>query len=200
MWDWLRWVGISAAALSWFRDNPCPPDMIGIDYYPTSDRYLDHRSDLYPGEPVGGNGKDRYVDVSAVGTRAAPAPSVLSAITDAWGRYGIPIAITEAHLGSSTDEQLRWLRDVWSDCLIAQRAGIDVRAVTAWALLGMFDWHCLLTRDDGQYEPGVFTIANGVREETALADMVRSLATGRAHEHPALDHPGWWSRLDRFLN
>src|SRR3546814_2537963 len=42
------------------------PDMIGINHYLTSERFLDHRTELYPGHEIGGNGRDRYVDAEAV--------------------------------------------------------------------------------------------------------------------------------------
>ncbi|MCA1555279.1 MAG: SDR family oxidoreductase, partial [Acidobacteria bacterium] len=34
---------------------------------------------------------------------------------------------------------------------------------------------------------------------TALARMLRELATTGEYEHPVLDSPGWWRRLERFL-
>jgi len=36
--------------------------------------------------------------------------------------------------------------------------GVDVRAVTAWSLLGTYDWNCLVTRINGHYESGVFDL------------------------------------------
>ncbi len=58
--------GISAEQLEELAAAPCPPNIIGIDYYLTSDRVLDHRAELYPGEELGGNGRETYVDVAAV--------------------------------------------------------------------------------------------------------------------------------------
>ena len=33
LWRYLRDSGASADELEWFRDNPCPPDVIGVNYY-----------------------------------------------------------------------------------------------------------------------------------------------------------------------
>jgi hypothetical protein len=41
-----------------------------------------------------------------------------------------------------------------------------VRAVTAWALLGSYDWDSLLTRRRGNYEPGAFDVRR--RDETGI--------------------------------
>ena len=48
LWGYLAATGIDRAELLWFRDNPCPPDIVGVNYYATSERWLDHRTDRYP--------------------------------------------------------------------------------------------------------------------------------------------------------
>lgn len=71
LWHYLTGNDITADELAWFRTHPCPPDVIGINYYITSERWLDHRVYLYPGQPA----PDGYVDVEAVRTMATCAPS-----------------------------------------------------------------------------------------------------------------------------
>src|SRR3712207_5918083 len=41
MWGYLRWAGAEEAELGWFEDHPCPPDIIGINHYLSSERFLD---------------------------------------------------------------------------------------------------------------------------------------------------------------
>lgn len=199
MWGWLRWVGVPEAELAWFRENPCPPDVIGINHYLSSERFLDERVDRYPTETPGTNGRHTYVDILA--TRVLPdgAAGPQALLGEAWERYRVPLAITEAHNGCTREEQLRWLDDVWRAAEGARRAGADVRAVTVWALLGAYDWHCMVTRDDGHYEPGVFDLRAPTPRPTAIARMVRDLATDGRHTHPVLDVPGWWRRPDRLI-
>jgi hypothetical protein len=74
-----------------------------------------------------------------------------------------------------------------------------VRAVTVWALLGSFDWHCLVTRCEGHYEPGPFDLAGGIPRPTALAGLMRELAAGVPPSHPVIGAPGWWRRPGRYL-
>jgi dTDP-4-dehydrorhamnose reductase len=71
-------------------------------------------------------------------------------------------------------------------------AGADVRAVTVWALLGLYDWHCLLTRREDRHEPGVFNVTSGRPQPTELADMVRELANGRPVAELVPPGLGWW--------
>lgn len=198
MWDYLRWVGVSESELEWFAENACAPDIIGINHYLTSERFLDERVNRYPAHTHGGNGRHVYADVEAVRVCAEGTAGPRALLKEAWERYELPLAITEAHLGCTREEQLRWLKEVWDGAQGLRDGGADVRAVTAWSLLGAFDWHNLLTRDEGHYEPGVFDLRAPLPRPTALAHMLRDLARGREHKHPVLAAPGWWRRLDRL--
>jgi dTDP-4-dehydrorhamnose reductase len=198
MWHYLRWVGIDDAELQWFADNVCPPDLIGINHYVTSERFLDERLWRYPKSLHGGNGRHAYADVEAVRVCAAGGAGPRFLIEETWRRYGLPIAITEAHLGCTREEQLRWLKTIWDAAQDARRDRIDVRAVTAWSAFGAYDWNSLLTVDAGHYEPGVFDLRSPTPRPTALATMVRTLAEGKEFDHPTLRSPGWWQRLERF--
>ena len=110
----------------------------------------------------------------------------------------MPVAITEAHLGSTREEQLRWLKEFW-DCAVQLRArGVDVRAVTVWALLGSFDWDVLVTSSGDFYEPGPFDVRGPAPRRTALGRLMRDLSAGRRLDRdPLLALPGWWRRPDR---
>jgi dTDP-4-dehydrorhamnose reductase len=199
LWDYVRRAGVRADELLWFADNPCPPDLVGVNHYLTSERFIDERTSRYPDREPGGNGRHTYVDVEAVRVCAEGTAGPRALLAEAWERYRLPLAVTEVHLGCTRDEQLRWLGEVWDAARALRDEGVDVRAVTAWSLLGAFDWNTLLTRDENFYEPGVFDVRSPRPRPTALAKMVRDLAGGREHDHPALDSPGWWRRLDRLL-
>lgn len=200
-WKYLRQCGVSEAELNWFLDNPCPPDIMGINHYVTSDRFLDDRLEYYPTRSHGGNGLHRYADVEAVRVCAEEDAAINPAarLKEAWERYRLPIAVTEAHLGCTREEQLRWLYEIWNAAKTLRGEGVDVRAVTAWSLLGAYDWNSLLTRIEGHYEPGVFDMRASYPRATALAQMLRDLADGREPNHPLLDLPGWWHRPVRLL-
>jgi dTDP-4-dehydrorhamnose reductase len=111
----------------------------------------------------------------------------------------LPIAVTEAHLGCTREQQLRWLAEVWAAAGDARAMGADIRAVTAWAVLGTRDWSSLVTRLEGNYEPGLFDVRAPHPRPTALARMAHSLATTGSYDHPALGAPGWWHCVDRVL-
>jgi dTDP-4-dehydrorhamnose reductase len=198
MWTFLLNAGISAEELEWFNDNPCPPDIIGINHYLTSDRFLDDRLDHYPAHLHGGNNQDRYVDEAAIRVELETYEGIQGHLRDAWERYHLPIAITEAHLGCTREEQLRWLKDFWESSLALSKEGLDIRAVTVWALLGSYDWNCLVTKDHGYYEPGAYDTRGNQLRPTAIVKYMEHLLSHKPFRHPLLEMPGWWQRADRY--
>lgn len=199
LWDYLLGSGVEPEELLWFADHSCPPDIIGINRYVCGDRFVDERVDRYPEHTRGGNGKHEYADVEAVWVCADGIYDHAALLKEVWERYGQPLAITEAHIGCTREEQLRWLKEIWRVAQAVRQDGVDFRAVTVWSLLGTYDWNSLVTRADGFYEPGVFDIRSAVPRPTAIARMVQSFAQGQAFSHPLLDLPGWWQRSQRLV-
>ena len=197
MFTYMRDSGITEQEIRWFEENTCPPNILGMNYYVTSDRYLDHHIERYPADRMSAEGL--FADVEAVRVEAAGIRGVGPLLQEAWQRYGIPIAITEVHLGSSTDEQIRWLVEAWEGVLQARRTGAECKAITVWALLGSYYWNELVTCANGHYEPGGFDVRSGSPSRTELADVIQQLASGHVPHHPALSHSGWWRQDSRVL-
>jgi len=102
LWRWLTSHGATAEELRWFVDAAEAgetPNIIGLNYYLTSERFLDERVDRYPAQYAGGNGRHAYADVEVVRVRGHELMGHESVRRQAWERYRIPVAITEAHLG-----------------------------------------------------------------------------------------------------
>jgi dTDP-4-dehydrorhamnose reductase len=199
LYSYLLKHGIAEAELERFREQPCTPDVIGVNHYLTSERFLHSRVEAFPEEFAGGNGRDRYADVEAI---RMPLPRKQTGpearLREVWDRYNLPMAVTEAHHGSTREEQLRWLIEVWNAATRLRRNGVDIRAVTSWALFGAVDWNSLLTRSSGFYEPGAFDIRNSPPRLTVIGRAARSLARQGKFDHPAIEQPGWWGRPERF--
>ncbi|MEA3157727.1 MAG: dTDP-4-dehydrorhamnose reductase [Betaproteobacteria bacterium] len=199
LYRWIRKAGIRDEQLDHFLEAPCAPDILGINHYITSNRFLDERLERYPVCSHGGNEKERYADVEAVRVGAASLVSPYAVLREVWERYKRPLAVTEAHIGCTRDEQMRWFLEIWNSASTLRSEGADIRAVTAWSLLGAFDWDSLVTDDRGHYEPGAFDLRGPVPRPTALSGLIRTLGEGRQPDHPALDSPGWWHRAERVL-
>jgi dTDP-4-dehydrorhamnose reductase len=197
LWNHFIELGIDEKSLHFFLDNKCPPDIMGLNYYVTSERYLDENVEHYPAHTHGGNGKHVYADVEAV--RVTKQAGINKLLKEAWKRYRLPISITEVHLNCTREEQLRWFQEIWQDCCKAKREGVNIKAVTAWSLLGSHDWNSLLTQDNGHYEIGVFDIRNNQLRPTATAKLIQSLALDATYKHPLASIKGWWHRNDKFF-
>jgi hypothetical protein len=109
---------------------------------------------------------------------------------EAWERYGIPLAVTEAHIDANREDQLRWLLEIWEAAKQVRDNGVDLRAVTVWSLLGSFDWNSLVTQNRGYYEPGPFDVRSPEPRPTALARMMRELSSGSAAVASGAARPG----------
>ena len=202
LWKWLTRQAPVARTLDTIAAAAADPahalSLIGVNHYVTSERFLDEAMAFYPAHTHGGNRWHRYADVEAVRVvRDGPlGPAAL--LLQAWRRYGVPLAITEAHLGCTREQQMRWLADLWSAAQEARAAGADVRAVTPWALFGSYDWDSLLTETRGHYESGAWDMRAARPRPTALVPMIRALATSGQYHHPALDIDGWWRHPRRL--
>ncbi|HEX6860786.1 MAG TPA: family 1 glycosylhydrolase [Caulobacteraceae bacterium] len=193
LWTRLVRMGFEDRLLA-IADDPCPPDVIGVNHYLTSDRFLDHRIHSYPPERWGGNEFTRFADVEAIRV-LQPAPDGLKgALEEAWARYDRPLAVTESHNGCTREDQMRWFREAWTTALALRARGAPIEAVTAWSLLGSYDWNTLLTEANGHYECGVFDTRCGEPRPTAMTAMLRNLSHPLEEPHPVLAAPGWWRR------
>ncbi|HVK96725.1 MAG TPA: family 1 glycosylhydrolase, partial [Flavisolibacter sp.] len=199
LWEYLVSLNIPEKDLLFFQENECKPDYFGFNYYVTSERFLDERLELYPHIQPGGNGKHKYVDVEAVRVPLNEASGIEVLLKEAWNRYRKPLAITEVHLHCHREEQLRWFKYVWNGCNNAIKNGVDIKAVTAWALLGSFGWSKLLTKGAVDYEPGVFDLRSGNVRPTALSKFIKEINKEEGHISRLSGEDGWWKRNSRYF-
>jgi dTDP-4-dehydrorhamnose reductase len=202
MWATMARSPALVAQLEDLAARPCPPDLIGIDHYVTSDRFLDHRVEAYPAAVRPTEGQPDYVDVEALRVPEVASAGVAGVLREAWERYRRPIALTEVALAGEAHDQVAWWDEAWSAALDAARDGVPLEAVTAWALVGASGWDRLLSQRDARYEPGYFDARFDTPMPRPVAHAVRATALGRDPADPAgLERPvpGWWRRDDRFL-
>jgi dTDP-4-dehydrorhamnose reductase len=203
LWDRLASFGLEDR-LWIIANDPCPPDVIGINHYLASERFRDHRLELHGDRALadrdtGDCAGVPFVDVDAIRNREEGVLGLPALIEQAWDRYGRTISITECHNGATREEQARWFIEVWEGAQALRERGVDLVSVTAWALLGSHDWNRMVTRFIGHYEPGVFDVRGGEPRPTLMATVLAELAAGRKPQVPAIAGKGWWQRETRFL-
>lgn len=195
LWDYFIKTGIKKEQLDFFSAHPCPPDIIGCNYYLTSERFLDEHTNEYPPHTHGGNGRHAYADVESV--RVNKMLGLQHLLEEAGDRYPITIAVTELHLHCTREEQMRWLMEAWDTCCRLKNNGADISALTVWAMLGSYDWNTLITERNNSYESGMYDTRSGLMRKTALVKIVSALAQGQDYDHPVLKEKGWWHNKER---
>lgn len=196
LWSYFIYVGIHEKELVFFEENPCIPDIVGLNYYITSERYLDENVAKYSPAIHGGNGQHTYADTEMVRIADHKIDGFKSLVKEAWERYKLPIAITEAHLSCTREEQMRWFKEIWHEAHELSQQGINLKAVTAWSLLGAYDWNSLITESHFHYETGVFDIRNNKLRPTAAVKLIKSLSENNDYHHPVLNQKGWWHKAE----
>jgi dTDP-4-dehydrorhamnose reductase len=177
--------GVTEPEFALMRAQATPPDLVAFDHYVHSERFVFTA-------PAGRTG-----DVPAVYVAGEPAPRCAPLLRAAWERLRLPLALGEVHIHAPADERVRWLAQHADDVASARGAGVDLRAIGAWAAFGLVDWHSLLRRREGIAEDGIFTFAgvDGVPQRTAVADAVAALVRGEPIAGAA---SGWWERDARL--
>jgi dTDP-4-dehydrorhamnose reductase len=178
----VRDCGLAPRELDRLRRLARPPDLMGWNYYPNSERYVSSS----PEGPY-------FANVALVDV----APEQLDPrglLRAAWQRYRLPMALSEVHVIGTEDERVRWLLQRYDDVVALRGEGVDLRALGAWAAFGMVDWNSLLRERAGSKEDGIYTCASGDAEPawTLAADALRSLAAGRRAS--LASRPGWWEQ------
>jgi dTDP-4-dehydrorhamnose reductase len=190
-------AGIGWDEIDSFAGGEARPDILGINHYLTSERFLDHRVDLYPGHEVGGNGRDTYVDAEAVRVKrldatpaSAPPPRSLGSATAS------PIAITEVHHGCHRDEQLRWFAEVWKTAQALREEGMDLRAVTD--LVDVRQCRLALPAHSEERLLRHRRVRRARREpRPTVVAKAKAYAHGAGFRSPVLD-ARWWRRPPRL--
>jgi dTDP-4-dehydrorhamnose reductase len=199
LWNYFMRLGIEAEQLEFFHLNTCKPDVLGVNYYLTSERYLDENLSNYPANTYGGNGIHSYADVEAVRVVMQKPYGLSLLLNEIWTRYRIPIGLTEVHLQCSRDEQVRWLKEVYDIAVKTKQDGIDICGITSWALFGSYGWDRLLTDFPGNYETGAFDACNKKVRPTAVAKLIASLINDTPIFNEITNIPGWWKCDERYF-
>lgn len=93
LWEYITESGILPAELDFFHAHCLPPDILGFNYYITSERYLDKRIWRYPQNTHGKNRFDTYADVEAIRVNSANIHGSGKLLRLAWNRYGLPLSL-----------------------------------------------------------------------------------------------------------
>jgi beta-glucosidase len=167
---WLGRNGMADADLSWFRDNPVLPDVVGVNYYPRHSTELfeagiHHRGGFADPRPTRDDGADGLEEL----LRAAAA------------RYGAPVMLTETAVTGSVADRMRWLDQSVARVHELRAGGVDVVGYTWWPVFDMYEWtyrHSTAPRADHLLSMGLWQLVERDgdldRVPTPLVERFRS--------------------------
>ena len=199
LWEYFIESGIQDSELQYFVDNSCAIDVLGLNYYITSERYLDERLEFFPPHTHGGNVIHQYADVEVVRVRVDQPTGFKTLVNEAWKRYRLPIAITEVHIHCQEQEQCIWIDEILKASMELEKNGVAILAVTAWAILGAQGWDKLLCEGEGTYEPGVFDVHSGQLWETGLSKLIKHYNQIYRFDTQLSGYSAWWKSDSRIL-
>lgn len=122
--DYLRLHGTSRADLDWFGSHAVTFDILGVNFYPWS----------YGELKQGSNGSVRYVTGNTAGERIA------AVIRDAYGRYRLPIMVTETSANWNVAGRARWMDETIAAVRELRIQGVPVIGYTWFPLFSMIEW------------------------------------------------------------
>jgi beta-glucosidase/6-phospho-beta-glucosidase/beta-galactosidase len=161
---WITAYGFSELDLEWFRLNPQAPDVLGLDYYPSSESSLERVGD-------------------AVRRKHADSPAGLYQLAQVYyARYGKPMMVTETSIEGKPINREIWLDTVVEDCRRLRAEGVPMIGCFWWPAIDQLDWDGALTHRVGKiHEVGLLSLrreADGTlsRHATALAEQYALLA------------------------
>jgi beta-glucosidase/6-phospho-beta-glucosidase/beta-galactosidase len=141
LFNWVTAYGMAELDLEWFRANPKFPDVLGLDYYPNSDWQLERVGD-------------------GVRQRRSESPAGIYGIASTYyGRYGIPMMLTETSIDGKPINREIWLDKTIEDCRRLRGEGIPMLGYFWWPLIDQVDWDGALTHRVGKiHEVGLFNL------------------------------------------
>jgi beta-glucosidase/6-phospho-beta-glucosidase/beta-galactosidase len=152
--DWLLAHGASEARLSFLREHPAVPDVLGVNYYPafTTVRL--------------GDGPDEPVEAGTAGLE--------DLVRLYHQRYGLPLAITETSRGGPLDGRRQWLDDSLTTVRRLREQGVPLVGYTWFPFIALVDW--LYREDTGPVEDWLV--------QMGLVDLVPLAGSAVLERHP----------------
>lgn len=163
MWEYLVRNGVAERDLDWFGEHPARLDLLGLDYYPESERQLRR----------GPNGE--RVDEPA--ERPVGFTELARQYSERYG--GIPVILAETNLGGPVEERIGWFERLVTQIREARAAGTPVAGFTWYGAVDHVDWDSMLRVRNLTINPcGMWSLQwrgdRLVRTPTALVERYRA--------------------------
>ncbi|MGN6204938.1 family 1 glycosylhydrolase [Humibacter sp.] len=173
--DALLRSGIDPRRLERFAEQPTPPDLMGVNYYPR------HSTEVFE---TGVSHRGGFADPRP--TRDDGVAGLREVLTTYAERYGHPVLLSETCVTGTEEERIAWMRDSIRELERLRSGGVSVVGFTWWPLFDMIEWTWRHTSAPplahrltmGLYDL-VMTEGGLERRENTVAEAFRSHSTRR---------------------
>jgi beta-glucosidase/6-phospho-beta-glucosidase/beta-galactosidase len=184
--EWLARHGLTDEELAWFHENSIELDVVGVDFYPHCEVWMEPNSQ---GEPVqhrdhGYNivrAFERYGDSTRVKQEADLPISLSGLLRQYYERYRRPVMLTESDYCGQHHHKASYMRYTVQEIQRLRAEGVPVLGYTWWPATDHLNWDKAL-KERGQIHPvGLWELTpqpNGklARVETVAVEAFRQLA------------------------
>ena len=182
--SWLLRNNMREDDLRFFRDNPAPVDVLGLDYYPQSEAILRRK-------PGGGYKQKDMMHERRVHHLYGQPPqerewplgfyNVARAYQE---RYDLPIVLAETNwCGGPVEHRLQWMNYTLDECKRLRADGIPLVGYCWWGATDHMDWGLALRLHSGKIHPvGLWNL----RRKNWILERVRC--------------PGLWDRYHEAIH
>jgi beta-glucosidase len=165
--------------LAWFAENPVPPDVMGVNYYPQ------HSTEVFE---EGVHHRGGFADPRP--TRDDGVGGLVESLVAYEERYGAPVMLTETAATGSVEARLAWLDDSVAGVRSLRDSGRRVVGYTWWPVFDMYEWtyrHAGGPRAESRLAMGLWDLVEDPRglqrHRNAVADRFRAHATTDLRAH-----------------
>jgi beta-glucosidase len=160
--DWLATHGMSDSDLAWFAENAINLDVIGVDYYPHCEVWLNRReNELIQHRDHGFSIVHHFskTNDSARVNQLADLPVGLTGMLELFReRYNRPLMITEIDYCGLNEHKTLFLRYTVQEVKRARAAGIPVIGYTWWPAIDHMNWDLALRERDHIHPVGLWEL------------------------------------------
>ena len=174
-------AGADRGDLDHLVEDPTPPTVMGVNYYPR------HSTEVFEAGVHHGGGFADPRPTRDDGVRGLR--EVLSAYED---RYDVPVMLTETCVTASVADRIRWLRESVAEVHTMREQGHRVLGYTWWPLFDMYEWtyrHSTRPRQEHLLAMGLYDLVESdaglSRVRNPVADVFRELSQRAGRLGPA---------------
>lgn len=166
-------AGVTPARLEALLQDPTPPTVMGVNYYPL------HSTEVFEAGVHHGGG---FADPRP--TRDDGVQGLREVLTAYEDRYQVPVMLTETCITAPVAQRIAWLRDSVAEVHALREQGRRVVGYTWWPLFDMYEWtyrHSTHPRGAHLLTMGLYDLVESPqglqRVRTPVADVFHELAT-----------------------